>query len=135
MLADFGTKPNTPMVHKRFKYWGSGERFLPPPTHKHFTYLQLDMYEVPFHQIVQRIKNLPLRNNNIATSKDGGVVVGQSCKRHDQHTERVGLTSRVSARQNMKSSSTHNTETVGSGGQLARKTSRLDNHNNLIYTF
>ena len=107
MLADFGTKPNTPMVHKRFKYWGSGERFLPPPTHKHFTYLQLDMYEVPFHQIVQRIKNLPLRNNNIATSKDGGVVVGQSGNRTDQHRSSTIDHSRESARHNMMALADH----------------------------
>ena len=29
MLADMGTKPNTPTIHKQFKYWGSGKRFLP----------------------------------------------------------------------------------------------------------
>lgn len=30
MLADIGTQPNTPAIFKRFKYWITGERFLPP---------------------------------------------------------------------------------------------------------
>ena len=40
MLADIGTKPNTPALLKRFKYWGSGERFLPSPSHVHYKLLQ-----------------------------------------------------------------------------------------------
>ena len=46
MLADIGTKPNSPAVHKRFKYWGTGQRFLPSKDHIHFKYLQLQFYEI-----------------------------------------------------------------------------------------
>ena len=48
--------------------------------------------------------NVPLRNNNPVTSKDDGVVVGQSCKSHDQHTEGTTGISRVDARQNIEAS-------------------------------
>ena len=41
MLADIGTKPNTPAVFKRLKYWITGARFLPPENHLHYRLLQL----------------------------------------------------------------------------------------------
>ena len=35
MLADLGTKSNTPKYHKLFKYWISGARYLPANNHQH----------------------------------------------------------------------------------------------------
>ena len=110
MLADFGTKPNTPIVHKRFKYWDSGERFLPSSKHVHYKYLQLCLYEVSFCRILQLLQDdkVPLRNNNHdVTSKDGGVVVGQSGNRTDQHRSSTIDHSRESARHNMMALADH----------------------------
>ena len=47
---------------------------------------------------------VPLRNNNNVTSKDGGVVVGQSCKSHDHLTEGTTGISCVDARHNIEAS-------------------------------
>ena len=58
MLADIGTKPNTPAVFKRLKYWITGARFLPPPDHLHFRLLQLQFYEQDFHVINQMIQKI-----------------------------------------------------------------------------
>ena len=46
MLADIGTKANTPAEHRRFKYWVSGARFLPTsPDSDHYKLLQMQFYE------------------------------------------------------------------------------------------
>ena len=57
MLADMGTKPNTPALLKRFKYWGSGECFLPPPQHQHYKLLQMEYYEKAYTEILNLIKD------------------------------------------------------------------------------
>ncbi len=53
MLADMGTKPCKGPALKRFKYWGLGARFLPPPGHLHFTLLQMEFYERNYVEIQQ----------------------------------------------------------------------------------
>ena len=58
MLADIGTKPNTPAVFKRFKYWLTGVRFLPNANHPHYDLLQMQFYEQDFHTILQMIRNM-----------------------------------------------------------------------------
>ena len=55
MIADIGTKPVSPALHKRFKYWGTGAQFLPEPSHKHYQYLQMEFYEMKFQDIVKKI--------------------------------------------------------------------------------
>ena len=45
MLADVGTKPNTPKTHQIFKYWISGSRFLPDKSHQHYIDLNMEYYE------------------------------------------------------------------------------------------
>ena len=58
MLGDIGTKPNTPAVLNRFKYWITGLRFLPPKGHEHYNLLQMQFYETEFHVIQQMIFEL-----------------------------------------------------------------------------
>ncbi len=45
MIADLGTKPLTTILHRRFKYWISGEAFLPPLGTLHYILLEMDLYE------------------------------------------------------------------------------------------
>ena len=63
MLADMGTKSNTPAVLKRFKYWSSGEGFLPKESHIHYSLLQMQFYEIPYHDILKILKS-SLQNIN-----------------------------------------------------------------------
>ena len=56
MLADIGTKSNTPKYHQMFKYWISGQRFLPPSNSKHYNDLQMEFYEKSFGYIIQQMK-------------------------------------------------------------------------------
>ena len=59
MLANMGTKPNTPALLKRFKYWGSRERFLPSPSHVHYKLLQMEfVYEKTYMEILKMVKNM-----------------------------------------------------------------------------
>jgi hypothetical protein len=46
MIADLGTKPLVMLLHKRLKYWISGEQFLPPKGSLHYRLLELNLYEV-----------------------------------------------------------------------------------------
>ena len=55
MLADMGTKPHMPQYIKLFKYWATGERFLPPPTSDHYKYLQMEHYECNFATILKSL--------------------------------------------------------------------------------
>ena len=52
MLADMGTKPNTPAVLQRFISWATGAQFLPPKDHIHYKLLQLHFYDKSFHEIM-----------------------------------------------------------------------------------
>ena len=52
MLADMGTKANTPQYHKQFKYWASGERFLPPLSSQHAKLIQMKYYEMNYGKII-----------------------------------------------------------------------------------
>ena len=52
MLADMGTKANTPKYHKQFKYWASGARFLPPLSSQHANHFQMKYYEMNFGKII-----------------------------------------------------------------------------------
>ena len=56
MPADIGTKANTPADHKKYKYWITGERFLPPPSHEHYKLLQMEYYEKPFSTIYKMLR-------------------------------------------------------------------------------
>ena len=58
MLADIGTKPNTPATFKRLKYWITGERFLPVQGHEHYDHLEMQFYEMDFHEILKIMKDL-----------------------------------------------------------------------------
>lgn len=48
MLADLGTKPLVTILHKRFKYWATGARFLPPKDSEHWNMLMMEHYEKSF---------------------------------------------------------------------------------------
>ena len=52
MLADMGTKANTPRYHKQFKYWASGARFLPPLSSQHAKLIQMQFYEMNYGKIL-----------------------------------------------------------------------------------
>ena len=56
MLADMGTKPHTPQYIKLFKYWASGEQYLPLPNSVHYDLLQMQFYEKNFAEILCLIK-------------------------------------------------------------------------------
>ena len=58
MLADIGTKPNTPAVFKRLKYWITRVRFLPPRSHDHYGMLQMQFYEQDYHIILGLINKM-----------------------------------------------------------------------------
>ena len=57
MLADLGTKSNTPKYHQLFKYWISGARFLPPTGHQHYTDLNMMFYEKNYGYIIKYFEN------------------------------------------------------------------------------
>ena len=57
MLADMGTKPHTPQYIKLFKYWASGEQYLPKPDSEHGKLLQLEFYEVNFALILKQLND------------------------------------------------------------------------------
>ena len=56
MLADMGTKANTPKYHKDFKYWASGARFLPPKDSEHWKLLHMHLYEMNYGTIISEWK-------------------------------------------------------------------------------
>jgi hypothetical protein len=58
MLADMGTKPNTPKTLQLYKYWSTGEQFLPKPGHPHFDLLQMELYEKNFVQVQQLLQTM-----------------------------------------------------------------------------
>ena len=51
MLADMGTKPNTPKTLQLYKYWATGVQFLSPKGHHHYNLLQMDLYEKNFAEV------------------------------------------------------------------------------------
>ena len=53
MLADMGTKINTPKYHEFFKKWVTGSQFLPPVNHKHYQLLQMQFYETNYAHIMK----------------------------------------------------------------------------------
>ena len=57
MLADMGTKANTPQYHKHFKYWPTGVKYLPPSSSSHWSLLQMNLYEMNFGKIIQHMKD------------------------------------------------------------------------------
>ena len=57
MLADMGTKANTPQYHKHFKYWSTGVKYLPPSSSSHWSLLQMNLYEMNFGKIIQHMKD------------------------------------------------------------------------------
>ena len=57
MLADMGTKANTPQYHKFFKNWASGSQFLPPKGHTHYDLLHLQYYEMNFGDVLKLLRN------------------------------------------------------------------------------
>ena len=57
MLADMGTKANTPRYHKEFKYWASGSRYLPKPDSVHGELLNMQYYEMNFGLILASIND------------------------------------------------------------------------------
>ena len=48
MLADMGTKINTPKYHDFFKKWVTGSQFLPPESHEHYNLPQMQFYETNY---------------------------------------------------------------------------------------
>jgi hypothetical protein len=56
MLADMGTKPHTPQYIKLFKYWASGEQYLPTPGTDHYNLLQMNYYEKNYAEILRLMK-------------------------------------------------------------------------------
>ena len=59
MLADMGTKPHSPQYQKLFKYWASGQQYLPLPDTEHYNLLQMQYYEINYATILHLLKNLP----------------------------------------------------------------------------
>jgi hypothetical protein len=57
MLADMGTKANTPQYHKFFKYWASGTQFLPPKGHEHYDLLHLQYYEMNYGEVLKLLRS------------------------------------------------------------------------------
>ena len=57
MLADMGTKANTPRYHKEFKYWASGSRYLPKPDSVHGELLNMQYYEMNFGLILASLND------------------------------------------------------------------------------
>ena len=58
MLADMGTKPNTPKTLQLYKYWSTGAQFLPTKGHVHYDLLQMQLYEKNFVQVQQLMKTM-----------------------------------------------------------------------------
>ena len=58
MLADMGTKPHAPQYVKLFKYWATGEHFLPKEGTEHYKLLQMEYYECNSAQILKMIDTL-----------------------------------------------------------------------------
>ena len=57
MLADMGTKVNTPKYHEFFKKWVSGAAYLPPSHHDHYKLLQMEYYEVNYASIIKSFRS------------------------------------------------------------------------------
>jgi hypothetical protein len=57
MMADIGTKPLPPILHKRFKYWCTGQQFLPPKGHPHYDDLTMQYYEMSFDKILKILRS------------------------------------------------------------------------------
>jgi hypothetical protein len=55
VLADMGTKPHTPQYIKLFKYWASGEQYLPTKNSLHYNLLQMEYYEKNYADILRMI--------------------------------------------------------------------------------
>ena len=55
MLADMGTKINTPKYHTFFKKWASGEQYLPPCDHVHYKLLMMEFYETNYATIAKAL--------------------------------------------------------------------------------
>ena len=53
MLADMGTKPHTPQYIKLFKYWASGEQYLPSANTLHSQLLQMQYYEKNYADVLK----------------------------------------------------------------------------------
>lgn len=53
MLVDMGTKPHIPQYVKLFKYWVTGEQFLPPWGSLHYELLEMKYYECNFSQLLK----------------------------------------------------------------------------------
>ena len=58
MLADMGTKPNTPKTLQLYKYWATGAQFLPEKGHLHYDLLQMDLYEKNFAEVQRLLKSM-----------------------------------------------------------------------------
>ena len=56
MLADMGTKPHMPQYVKLFKYWATGQQFLPPQGSMHYNLLEMQYYEQNFAHIINKPK-------------------------------------------------------------------------------
>ena len=56
MLADMGTKPHTPQYIKLFKYWASGEQYLPTKGSLHYRLLQMQFYEKNYADILKLLE-------------------------------------------------------------------------------
>jgi hypothetical protein len=59
MIADLGTKPLAAILHRRFKYWITGEAFLPPKGTLHYELLEMDLYEQCFIEYAAIIAKRP----------------------------------------------------------------------------
>ena len=63
MLADIGTKPLTPAVHKRIKYWITGYRYMKLLKDEHRNYLEMQFYEIAYHELLKIVKKLNSSQN------------------------------------------------------------------------
>ena len=58
MLADMGTKHNTPRTLQLCKYWATGAQYLPKKGHPHYDLLQMELYEKNLAEVQKLIKSM-----------------------------------------------------------------------------
>ena len=58
MLADIGTKPLNPIIHRRLKYWLCGAQFYPKEGTEHYSLLNMELYERNYLEVLKYFSEL-----------------------------------------------------------------------------
>ena len=69
MLADIGTKPLTPAVHKQIKYWITGQRFIVLLDEEHTKNLELQFHEMEYHNVLKIVNEINSSKNETLENK------------------------------------------------------------------